>query len=160
MTHGRWIHVQESDEHFADDPCANRTETITVTSDVSLTQHVIPKGRFAAPPCLSRPHFVDGEGFLVQVPRNRLPRWQANGMPSFEVTNCQRMKFLDLGSPAVTAHRQRDQCADQASVDLLGAGGGRPARRVEQAWPFNPLLWRDGPETDRSGKISSACSSR
>ena len=57
------------------------------------------------------------------------------------------MKLLDLGV-ARQCHRQRDQRADQAAIDFLGAIGRRMAVGVEQARPLDPPIRRDGPESD------------
>jgi len=107
VAHGCLIQIQQTDEHLADNPRADRAEAIAATSDVGFAQHVVPQRGFPSPSHLFCSHFVSPEGLFSHTPRDRLTRWLADALSAFEVTNGHGMKFLDL---AVTrqCHRQRD----------------------------------------------------
>jgi len=47
VAHGGLVQIQETDEHLADNPSADRTEASAATPDVGFAQHVVPQRRFA-----------------------------------------------------------------------------------------------------------------
>src|SRR5207244_8596687 len=100
MPHRRRIEIEQADQHVADDPGADRTETVAAAPHVRLAQDVVPERRRARRSLACRADLARRERLLAEVLGNRFARRQADALAALQITNGQRVEGIDLALAA------------------------------------------------------------
>ena len=119
--------------------------------NVSLPLDVIPERRLAVPANPRRADLVVGQRCFIEATRDGLARRKSDTLSPFEIADGKRVELFDMG---LTSQRDRksDERADEAAINLLGAGRRRSAVRIEEAGPVDTVIARHGSKSDQVWK--------
>jgi hypothetical protein len=79
------VGVDDSDQHFADDPPADGTETVAVLQRLGLLEDVEPQRRLCAPSSRREADLIGIEHGRPDRSRHRLPGWKPGRLPALQV---------------------------------------------------------------------------
>ena len=120
MAHRRRVEIKEADQDFANNACADGSESVPRAPDISLAQDVIPERRLSAPPCLNGTDFITGQWRFAETTGDCLAGGKTDALSALQIAEGQRVELFNFGR-ARQRDRQRDQRADQTPVNFLCA---------------------------------------
>jgi hypothetical protein len=156
MSHRGRVEIEEAHQDFADNPRANRPESIATAPNISLALDVVPERRLTAPTNPRSADFVTRQRCFIEATRDGLARWKSDTLSPFEIADGKGVELFDMGLTR-QCDRKSDERTDQSAINLLRASRRRSAVRIEEAGPVDTVIPIQRSKSDQIWKDRRRC---